>query len=61
MLARELAQQDSRVPDHVALYTTIINYPGKLNPAPDFSGCLGSRWEAINILRDISPQSNKNP
>lgn len=61
MLARELAQQDSKVPDHVALYTTTLNYPGKLNPAPDFSGCLGSRWEAINILRDISPECNKLP
>lgn len=61
MLARELAQQDSPVPDHVALYTTIINYPGKLNPAPDFSGCLGSRWEAINILRDIMPSFNRLP
>lgn len=61
MLARELAQQESRVPDHVALYTTELNYPGKLNPVPDFSGCLGSRWEAINILRDTSPECNKLP
>jgi len=61
LLARELAQQESRVPDHVALYTAEINYPGKLNPAPDFSGCLGSRWEAIHILRDTSPAFNRPP
>ncbi len=61
ILARELAQRDSRVPDHVALYTTTINYPGKLNPVPDASGCLGSRWEAINILRGTMPEFNQLP
>ena len=32
-----------------------------LNPTPGIAGCLGSRWEPINILRDIRPDANKLP
>ena len=60
-LARELAQQDSQVPDHVALYTTVIGFPGMLNPSPGIAGCIGSRWEPINILRGLAPEANSLP
>jgi hypothetical protein len=61
ILARELAQRDSTVPDHVALWTATVGFPGIANDHPDAAGYLGSRWEPINILRAISPEGNKLP
>jgi len=60
-LARELGQRDSKIPDHVAMYTTVIGFPGMLNPSPGMAGCLGSRWEPINILRGLAPPGNTLP
>jgi uncharacterized protein (DUF1501 family) len=59
MLARELAQADSPVPDHVALYTA---YVGLLsNVQPDSAGILGSRYDPINILSKLSPDGTRLP
>ncbi len=61
MLAHELALRDSTVPDHVALWTATVGFPGMSNDSPDSAGYLGSRWDAINILRALSPEGNKLP
>jgi Protein of unknown function (DUF1501) len=61
ILARELAQRDSTVPDHVALWTSTVGFPGQVNASPDSAGYLGSRYEAINILRALAPEGNKPP
>jgi Protein of unknown function (DUF1501) len=61
MLARELALRDSAVPDHVALWSASVGFPGLLNPSPDSAGFLGPRYDAINILRALSPDGNKLP
>jgi hypothetical protein len=61
MLARELAQRDSTVPDHVALWTATVGFPGIANDHPDTAGFLGSRYDPINILRALSPAGNKLP
>jgi hypothetical protein len=61
MLARELARRDSTVPDHVALWTASVGFPGMGNDSPDTAGYLGSRYDPINILRALSPAGNKLP
>jgi hypothetical protein len=61
ILARELARRDSTVPDHIALWTSTVGFPGMLNASPDSAGYLGSRYEAINILRALAPEGNRRP
>jgi hypothetical protein len=59
LLARELAQPDSQVPDHIGFYTTYVGF--NLNVQVDFAGFLGSRYEPINILNKLAPEANRLP
>jgi hypothetical protein len=59
MLARELAEPGSSVPEHVAFYTTYVGFND--NAQVDFAGFLGGRYQPINILNKLSPESTKLP
>jgi hypothetical protein len=59
MLARELAQPGSTVPEHVALFTAYVGLTS--NVQPDSAGFLGSRYDPINILSRLSPEGTRLP
>ncbi len=59
LLARELSQPGSLVPDHVGLYTTYVGFNN--NVQVDFASFLGARYEPINILNKLSPEGNQLP
>ncbi len=59
LLARELAQPGSLVPDHVGMYTTYVGF--NLNVQVDFAAFLGARHEPIHILNRLAPEGDQLP
>ena len=59
LLARELSQPGSLVPDHVGLYTTYVGFNN--NVQVDFASFLGARHEPIHILNKLAPDGNQLP
>jgi hypothetical protein len=59
LLARELSQPGSLVPDHVGLYTTYVGFNN--NVQVDFASFLGARYEPINILNKLAPEGDQLP
>ncbi|MFT5522291.1 MAG: hypothetical protein ACI9HK_000234 [Pirellulaceae bacterium] len=59
MLAKELSNPGSSLPEHIAFYSAYVGLT--LNNQSDFAGFLGGRYEPINILSRLSPEAIKIP
>jgi Protein of unknown function (DUF1501) len=63
MLAHELAQRDSTVPDLVSFWAAGFGAPGvSIHSAPEIPGFLGSRFAPVDIpFQTVRPAQNKLP
>jgi hypothetical protein len=59
MLAKELSNPASQLPEHIAFYSAYVGLT--LNNQSDFAGFLGGRYEPINILSRLSPEALRIP
>jgi arylsulfatase A-like enzyme len=59
MLAKELSNPASPLPEHIAFYSAYVGLT--LNNQSDFAGFLGGRYEPINILSRLSPEAIQIP
>jgi hypothetical protein len=59
MLAKELSNPASPLPEHIAFYSAYVGLT--LNNQSDFAGFLGGRYEPINILSRLSPEAIQLP
>lgn len=59
MLAKELSNPASPLPEHIAFYSAYVGLT--LNNQSDFAGFLGGRYEPINILSRLSPEAIEVP
>jgi hypothetical protein len=59
MLARELVNPASDLPENIAFYSAYVGLT--LNNQSDFAGFLGARYEPINVLSRLSPESIQIP
>ncbi|MFT7642447.1 MAG: hypothetical protein ACI9G1_004204 [Pirellulaceae bacterium] len=59
MLAKELSNPASPLPEHIAFYSAYVGLT--LNNQSDFAGFLGGRYEPINILSRLSPEAIRVP
>ena len=55
LLAKELSRPDDRLPANLAFYSAYVGLT--LNNQSDFAGFLGARYQPINILSRLSPDS----
>jgi len=59
MLAKELSSRESPLPENIAFYSAYVGLT--LNNQSDFAGFLGARYEPINILSRLAPESIQIP
>ena len=59
MLAKELSSRECPLPENIAFYSAYVGLT--LNNQSDFAGFLGARYEPINILSRLAPESIQIP